>query len=84
MRPVCGILIMAFWCWWEFNFSISFSRVNANFCLSLPYNGDNSYLFVNGKEHNFGADNKNVSFSVEFCLGSMSNRSDAIWLQCCW
>ena len=28
----------------------SFSDENKIFCLSLHYNGDNSYLFVNGKE----------------------------------
>ena len=29
--------------------STSFSVDNKTFCLSLNYNGDNSYLFVNGK-----------------------------------
>ena len=27
-----------------------FNAENKIFCLSLHYNGDNSYLFVNGKE----------------------------------
>ena len=31
-------------------FDISFSKASTKFCLSLHYNGDNSYLFVNGKE----------------------------------
>ena len=31
-------------------YSINFSETGARFCLSLHYNGDNSYLFVNGKE----------------------------------
>ena len=31
-------------------YSPSFSAENKIFCLSLHYNGDNSYLFVNGKE----------------------------------
>ena len=31
-------------------YSINFSEVGARFCLSLHYNGDNSYLFVNGRE----------------------------------
>ena len=31
-------------------YSPNFSAENKIFCLSLPYNGDNSYLFVNGKE----------------------------------
>ena len=30
-------------------FSIIFSKTNTKFCLSLHYNFDNSYLFVNGK-----------------------------------
>ena len=42
--------------------------------MSLHYNDDNSYLFVKGKEiFNFKADNKNVNFSTQFCLGSISN-----------
>ena len=31
-------------------YSISFSKDNIKFCLSLHYNGANSYLFVNGTE----------------------------------
>ena len=31
-------------------FSVNFSATGARFSLSLHYNGDNSYLFVNGKE----------------------------------
>ena len=31
-------------------YSINFTKVNTKFCLSLRYNGANSYLFVNGKE----------------------------------
>ena len=30
--------------------SPNFSAENKIFCLNLHYNGDNSYLFVNGKE----------------------------------
>ena len=37
----------------EKKFGINFSNAKTKFCLSLkfclPYNGDNSYLFVNGK-----------------------------------
>ena len=32
----------------EKNYLINFTKVNTKFCLSLHYNGDNSYLFVNG------------------------------------
>ena len=31
-------------------YSINFTKVNTKFCLSLHYNGANSYLFVNGTE----------------------------------
>ena len=31
-------------------YSINFTVRNKKFCLSLHYNGANSYLFVNGKE----------------------------------
>ena len=42
--------------------------------MGLHYNGDNCYLVVNGKEAcKFKADNKNVNFPTQFCLGSTSN-----------
>ena len=42
--------------------------------MSLHYNGDNSYLFVNGKEiFNLKADNKNVDFPTQFCLEIITN-----------
>ena len=31
-------------------YSINFTEKNKKLCLSLHYNGTNSYLFVNGKE----------------------------------
>ena len=31
-------------------YSINFTEKSKKFCLSLHYNGANSYLFVNGKE----------------------------------
>ena len=31
-------------------YSINFTKKNTKFCLSLHYNGANSYLFVNGTE----------------------------------
>ena len=34
----------------EKKFSINFAKVYYQFCLSLHYNADNIYLFVNGKE----------------------------------
>ena len=58
----------------EKKFSINFKKANAKLCLSLHYSANNSYLFVNGKEiFNFKADNKNVNFATQFCLGSISN-----------
>ena len=59
--------------------SINFSKANTKFYLSLHYNGDKSYLFVNGKEIlKFKADNKNISFPIQFCLGSISEKFDAV------
>ena len=53
---------------------INFTKATTKFCLSLHYNVDNSYLFVNGKEIiKFKADNKNVNFPTRFCLGSISD-----------
>ena len=34
----------------EKTYSINFTKSSVKFCLSLHYNGDNSYLFVNGTE----------------------------------
>ena len=42
--------------------------------MSLHYNADNSYLFVNVKEiFKFKADNKNVDVPTLVCLGSISD-----------
>ena len=47
--------------------------------MSLPYYHDNSYLFVNRKEiYTFQANNNNFNFPSQFCLGSKSNKFDAI------
>ena len=47
--------------------------------MSLHYNGDNSYLFVNGQEiHKFKASNGNDNFPTQFCLGSISDGFSAI------
>ena len=43
--------------------SINFSKANIKFCLSLHYNANNSYLFVNEKEFfEIKVDNTNVEF----------------------
>ena len=55
-------------------FSINFSKVSTNFCLSLYYNGDNSYSFVNGQEiYNLKASNENNNFPAQLCLRSISH-----------
>ena len=43
--------------------SINFIKANIKFCLSLHYNAEYSYLFVNG----------NVKFPTQFFLGSIPN-----------
>ena len=47
----------------EKKYSINFTEHNKKFCLSLHYNGPNSYLFVNGTEiHKFkGKDSEIMS-----------------------
>ena len=74
----------------EKKFSINSSKANTKFCLSLHYNADNSYLFVNGKEIiKFKADNKNVNFLIRFCLGSISDGFSVtesrkyLWMETC-
>ena len=53
-------------------YSTNFTVTNKKFCLSLHYNGDSSYLFVNGKEIiNFKAkDSETVPYLL--CLGNVS------------
>ena len=53
-------------------YSTNFTVTNKKFCLSLHYNADSSYLFVNGKEIvNFKA--KDFEFvSYPLCLGNVS------------
>ena len=42
--------------------------------MSLHYNADDNYLFVNGtKIYKLKASNKNNTFLSQFCLGSISN-----------
>ena len=53
-------------------YSINFTKVNTKFCLSLHYNGANSYLFVNGKEiHKFKAKDSEI-VATPLCLGNIS------------
>ena len=51
---------------------INFTEHNKKSCLSLLYNGANSYLFVNGKEiHKFKAKDSEI-VAIPLCLGNIS------------
>ena len=53
-------------------YSPNFSAENKTFCLSLHYNGDESYLFVNGKEViKFKAKDSEIKAN-QLTLGSIS------------
>ena len=53
-------------------YSINFSKWYIKFCLSLHYNGANSYLFVNGKKtHEFRAKGSEI-VATPLCLGNIS------------
>ena len=53
-------------------YSINFTENNKKLCLSLHYNGANSYLFVNGTEiHKFKAKDSEIVITP-LCLGSIS------------
>ena len=53
-------------------YSPNFTVYNKMFCLSLHYNGDNSYLFVNGKEvTKFKTENSEL-IKYPMCLGDIS------------
>ena len=53
-------------------YSINFTKVNTKFCLSLHYNGANSYLFFNGtKIHKFTAKDSTI-IPNNLCLGNVS------------
>ena len=53
-------------------YSINFTVTKKKFCLSLHYNGANSYLFVNGTEIiTFKAKDSNIVVSP-LCLGNIS------------
>ena len=55
-------------------FSINFTRANTKFCLSLHYNADNDYLFVNGKEM---IKSTKKMFPTHFCLEGISDEFSA-------
>ena len=56
-------------------YSINFTKTNTKFCLSLHYNGANSYLFVNSTEiQKFKAKDSEIVVTP-LCLGNISKDS---------
>ena len=54
------------------NYLINFAEYNKTFCLSLHYNGANSYLFHNGaKIHKFQAKDSEIN-AIPLCAGNIS------------
>ena len=71
MQGIDGTTIYA-----EKMYSTNFTVDNKNFCLSLHYNGDDSYLFVNGKEIiKFKAKDSEI-VPYPLCLGNISKDFD--------
>ena len=59
-------------------YSQNFTAVNKKFVLSLHYNGNNSYLFVNGKEElKFKAKDDQIVKEI-LCLGNISDDWTAV------
>ena len=57
----------------EKKYSINFTVTQKKFCLSLQYNGANSYLLFNSTEiYKFKAKNSEIAASP-LCLGNISN-----------
>ena len=52
--------------------SINFTVTKKNFCLSLHYNGANSYLFVNGTEIYKFKEKYSEIVAILLCLGNIS------------
>ena len=72
----------------EKEYSINFTEQQKKFCLSLHYNGVNSYLLANGVEiHKFKAKNPEVN-AAPLCLGNVlkdfSVEKDWIIQICLW
>ena len=54
-------------------YTINFTVTRKNVCLSLHYNGANSYLLVNGtKTHEFKAKDSEI-MATSLCLGNIWN-----------
>ena len=53
-------------------YSVKFTEKNKKFCLSLHYNEENNYVFVNGTEiHKFKLKDSNI-LADSLCLGNIS------------
>ena len=62
----------------EKEFNINFSKADTKFCFSFHYDTDNIFLLANGKEiFKFKADNKNVNYTTQSCIRSLSNEFSA-------
>ena len=62
-------------------YSQNFTAVNKKFVLSLHYNGDDSYLFINGKrELKFKAKDDQIVKEI-LCLGNISDDWTAVNVQ---
>ena len=57
-------------------YSPNFSAENKIFCLSLHYNGDDSYLFVNGKDVTKFKAKKSEIKANQLTLGSISTSAN--------
>ena len=59
-------------------YSINFTVTKKKFCLSLHYNGANSYFFVKRKEiYKFKAKDSEIVASPSLCLGNISKHWSA-------
>ena len=52
--------------------SINFTKVNTKFCLSLHYNGDDTYLLVDGTEIIKFKEKDSMTVPNNLCLGNVS------------
>ena len=62
----------------ETQYSIDFTRLGITFCLSLHYNGSNSFLFVIAIYQFKRTDSQIVLWIYPLCLGNISGDFSAI------
>ena len=58
----------------EKKFSINFSKAKTKYCLSLYYNVDERYLFLNGEKSINLNPIRKYKFLTQYCLGSISKK----------